>query len=227
MLREYGVRANVGRPQVSFRETIGRRVEHEGRFVRQTGGRGQFGVVNIVLEPLARGEGIVIENKIVGGAIPREYIPSVEQGIHEAMEAGGATGYPLVDIKATIVDGKYHEVDSSELAFKIAGSMAVREGVQRAGSMLLEPIMKVEIVAPDNYAGDVIGDVAARRGRIEGMEPHSTGLQAIHAYIPLAEMFGYATGLRSSTQGRGTFSMEFDHYEEMSPEQARKVSGQG
>ncbi|MCB0200887.1 MAG: elongation factor G, partial [Anaerolineae bacterium] len=170
MLREYGVRANVGRPQVSFRETISRRVEHEGRFVRQSGGRGQFGVVNIVLEPLERGEGVVFENKIVGGAIPREFFAAVEQGIREAMEAGGATGYPLVDIKATLVDGKYHDVDSSELAFKIAGSMAVREGVQRAGSTLLEPMMKVDIVVPDSYAGDVIGDVASRRGKIDGME---------------------------------------------------------
>lgn len=225
MLREYGVRANVGRPQVSFRETISRRVEHEGRFVRQTGGHGQFGVVTIVLEPLQRGEGVVFENKIVGGSIPREFIPAVEQGIREAMEGGGATGYPLVDIKATLVDGKYHEVDSSELAFKIAGSMAVREGVQRAGSTLLEPVMKVDIVVPDSYAGDVIGDVASRRGKIDGMEPHSQGMQSIATHIPLAEMFGYATGLRSSTQGRGTFNMEFDHYEEVSAEIAKRIVG--
>ena len=225
MLREYGVRANVGRPQVSFRETISRRIEHEGRFVRQSGGRGQFGVVTVVLEPLERGEGVVIENKIIGGAIPKEFIPAVEQGIREAMEAGGGTGYPLVDIKATLVDGKYHDVDSSELAFKIAGSMAVREGVQRAGSTLLEPVMKVDIVVPDNYAGDVIGDVASRRGKIDGMEPHSQGMQAILTHIPLAEMFGYATGLRSSTQGRGTFNMEFDHYEEVSAEVAKRILG--
>jgi elongation factor G len=227
MLREFGVRANVGRPQVSYRETITRAVEHETRFVRQTGGRGQFGVVTLQLEPLPQGGGFVFENKIVGGVIPKEYIPSVEQGVREAIEAGGSSGYPLVDVKAMLVDGKYHEVDSSEMAFKIAGSMALREGVQRAAPILLEPMMKVEVVVPDNYAGDVIGDVSARRGRIEGMEPHSVGLQAIHSSIPLAEMFGYATTLRSKTQGRGTFSMEFDHYEPVSPEVAKRVRGEG
>jgi elongation factor G len=226
MLREFGVRANVGRPQVSYRETITRPVEHEARFVRQTGGRGQFGVVTLQLEPLPQGEGFVFENKTVGGVIPKEFIPAVEQGVREAMEAGGSSGYPLVDVKALLVDGKYHEVDSSELAFKIAGSMALREGVQRAAPVILEPMMKVEIVVPDNFAGDVIGDASARRGRIEGMEPHSQGLQAIHASIPLAEMFGYATTLRSNTQGRGTFSMEFDHYEPVSPEVARRVRGE-
>jgi elongation factor G len=226
MLREFGVRANVGRPQVSYRETITRPVEHEARFVRQSGGRGQFGVVTLQLEPLPQGEGFVFENKIVGGVIPKEFIPAVEQGVREAIEAGGTSGYPLVDVKAALVDGKYHEVDSSELAFKIAGSMALREGVQRAAPILLEPMMRVEIVVPDNYAGDVIGDASARRGRIEGMEPHSQGLQAIHTSIPLAEMFGYATTLRSKTQGRGTFSMEFDHYEPVSPEVAKRVRGE-
>ena len=226
MLREFGVRANVGRPQVSYRETITRTVEHETRFVRQTGGRGQFAVVSLRLEPMPQGEGSVFENKIVGGAVPKEFIPAVEQGVREALESGGSSGYPLVDVKVTLIDGKYHEVDSSELAFKIAGSMALREGVQRAGAVILEPMMKVEVVAPDNFAGDVIGDASARRGRIEGMEPHSQGLQAIHASIPLAEMFGYATALRSSTQGRGTFSMEFDHYEPVSPEVARRVRGE-
>ena len=226
MLREFGVRANVGRPQVSYRETITRTVEHETRFVRQTGGRGQFAVVSLRLEPMPQGEGSVFENKIVGGAVPKEFIPAVEQGVREALESGGSAGYPLVDVKVTLIDGKYHEVDSSELAFKIAGSMALREGVQRAGAVILEPMMKVEVVAPDNFAGDVIGDASARRGRIEGMEPHSQGLQAIHASIPLAEMFGYATALRSSTQGRGTFSMEFDHYEPVSPEVARRVRGE-
>ncbi len=227
MLREFGVRANVGRPQVSYRETITQPVEHEARFVRQTGGRGQFAVVSLRLEPLAPGEGFVFENKVVGGAVPKEFIPAVEQGVREAIEAGGSSGYPLVDVKAALVDGKYHEVDSSELAFKIAGSMALREGVQRAAPILLEPMMRVEIVVPDNYAGDVIGDASARRGRIEGMEPHSQGLQGIHASIPLAEMFGYATTLRSKTQGRGTFSMEFDHYEPVSPEVAKRVRGEG
>ncbi|MFZ2361468.1 MAG: elongation factor G [Anaerolineae bacterium] len=226
MMREFGVRANVGRPQVSYRETITRTVEHEARFVRQSGGRGQFGVVELRLEPMPQGEGFIFENKTVGGVIPKEFIPAVEQGVREAMEAGGSSGYPLVDVKAQLIDGKYHEVDSSELAFKIAGSMALREGVQRAGPILLEPMMKVEIVVPDNYAGDVIGDASSRRGRIEGMEPHSQGLQAIHASIPLAEMFGYATTLRSNTQGRGTFSMEFDHYEPVSPEVAKRVRGE-
>jgi len=167
MMREFGVRANVGRPQVSFRETITRTVEHEGRFVRQTGGRGQFGVVTLRLEPLAQGQGFIFENKIIGGAVPKDFIPAVEQGVREAMDGGGESGYPLVDLKATLIDGKYHEVDSSELAFKIAGSMALKEGVQRGNPVMLEPIMKVEVVVPDNYAGDVIGDVASRRGRIE------------------------------------------------------------
>ena len=226
MLREFGVRANVGRPQVSYRETITRAVEHETRFVRQTGGRGQFAVVTLRLEPMPQGEGYVFENKVVGGAIPKEFIPAVEQGVRESMEAGGSSGYPLVDVKASLIDGKYHEVDSSEMAFKIAGSIALREGVQRAAPVILEPMMKVEIVVPDNFAGDVIGDASARRGRIEGMEPHSQGLQSIQASIPLAEMFGYATTLRSNTQGRGTFSMEFDHYEPVSPEVAKRVRGE-
>lgn len=226
MLREFGVRANIGKPQVSYRETITRTIEHEARFVRQSGGRGQFGVVTLRLEPLPRGEGFLFEDKTVGGSVPREYVPAVEQGVREAMEAGGQTGYPLVDIKVMLTDGKYHEVDSSELAFKIAGSMALREGVQRASPKLMEPVMKVEIVVPDNFAGDVIGDASARRGKIEGMEIHSTGMQAIHTSIPLAEMFGYATSLRSSTQGRGTFSMEFDHYEEVNAEVAKRILGE-
>ncbi len=226
MLREFGVRANIGKPQVSYRETITRPIEHEARFVRQSGGRGQFGVVTLRLEPLPRGEGFLFEDKTVGGSVPREYIPAVEQGVREAMEAGGQTGYPLVDIKVMLTDGKYHEVDSSELAFKIAGSMALREGVQRANPKLMEPVMKVEIVVPDTYAGDVIGDASSRRGKIEGMEIHSAGMQAIHTFIPLAEMFGYATSLRSSTQGRGTFSMEFDHYDEVNAEVAKRLLGE-
>ena len=225
MLREFGVRANVGRPQVSYRETITRTVEHETRFVRQSGGRGQFAVVSLRLEPQEQGQGFVFENKIVGGAIPKEYIPAVEQGVRESMDSAGSAGFPLVDIKATLIDGKFHEVDSSEMAFKIAGSMALREGVQRGAPVILEPMMRVEVVAPDNFAGDVIGDISARRGRIEGMEPHTQGLQAIHSFIPLAEMFGYATSLRSMSQGRGTFSMEFDHYEPISAEMAKKVRG--
>ncbi|MEA3335618.1 MAG: elongation factor G [Chloroflexota bacterium] len=225
MLREFGVRANIGRPQVAYRETIRRPVESEARYVRQTGGRGQYGVVKLELEPLPQGSGFEFEDKIRGGAIPREFIPSVQQGVREALESGGSSGYPLVDIRVKLVDGKYHDVDSSELAFKIAGSMALREGVRKAGPVLLEPIMAVEIVVPDTSTGDVIGELGARRGQIEGMEPHSSGLQAIRAFVPLAEMFGYATSLRSGTQGRGTFSMEFDHYASVSPEVRKRIFG--
>ncbi len=225
MLREFRVRANIGRPQVAYRETITRTVQSEGRFVRQSGGRGQFGVVTLQLEPMPRGHGFEFENKIVGGAIPREYIPAVERGVREALESGGSSGYPLVDIKVMLLDGKYHEVDSSELAFKIAGSMALRDGIAKGAPTLLEPVMSVEIVVPDTAAGDVIGEVNARRGKIEGMEPHSQGMQAIDAFVPLAEMFGYATSLRSSTQGRGTFSMEFDHYEPVQTDIARRILG--
>lgn len=225
MLREFRVRANVGKPQVAYRETITQRMTSEGRHIRQTGGRGQYGVVTLVLEPLPRGEGFVFEDETVGGAVPREFIPAVEQGVREAMDSGGVNGYPLVDIKATLIDGKYHEVDSSELAFKIAGSLALREGIRAASPVLMEPVMSVEVVTPEVFAGDVIGDLSARRGRIEGMEPHSGGLQEIHCYVPLAEMFGYATTLRSATQGRGTFSMEFDHYEPVPPEVAKRLVG--
>ncbi len=212
MIREFRVHANVGRPQVAYRETITRPVEAEGRFVRQSGGRGQYGHVKVRFEPLDAGSGFEFENATVGGVIPREYIRPVEQGIRDALEGGVIAGYPIVDVKATLLDGSYHEVDSSELAFRIAGSLAVREGIPKARPILLEPVMKVEVLTPEEFLGDVIGDINSRRGQIEGLEPHSHGMQSIRAQVPLAEMFGYATRLRSVTQGRGTFSMEFDHY---------------
>ncbi len=212
MIREFKVHANVGRPQVAYRETITRPVDAEGRFVRQSGGRGQFGHVKVRFEPLDPGSGYEFEDATVGGVIPREYIRPVQEGIKDALEGGVIAGYPIVDVKATLYDGSYHEVDSSEMAFRIAGSLAVRDGISRAKPILLEPVMKVEILTPEEFLGDVIGDINSRRGQIEGLEPHSHGMQSIRAQVPLAEMFGYATRLRSVTQGRGTFSMEFDHY---------------
>ncbi|MGH2447289.1 MAG: elongation factor G, partial [Chloroflexota bacterium] len=211
MLREFKVQANVGRPQVAYKETISRGSKAQGRFVRQTGGHGQFGDVYIELEPLEAGGGFEFVNKIVGGAIPREYIPAVEAGITEAMESGVLAGYPVIDLKATLYDGSYHEVDSSEIAFKIAGSMAFKEGSQKASPVLLEPIMRVEVTTPENFVGDVIGDLNSRRGQIETMEPRGN-VQVVRATVPLAEMFGYATTLRSATQGRASYSMEPSHY---------------
>jgi len=211
MQREFKVAANIGRPQVAYKETITRPVRVEGRFVRQTGGRGQYGHVWLELEPLPRGSGFVFEDRIVGGVVPKEYIPAVEAGMREAMQSGGVSGYPVIDLKAVLVDGSYHEVDSSEMAFKIAASMALKEGVRRGNPVILEPIMRVEVVVPEEFTGDVIGDLNARRGRIEGMEMRA-GAQVIRAMVPLATMFGYATDLRSMTQGRGTYTMEFDHY---------------
>ncbi|WP_420627244.1 elongation factor G [Candidatus Leptofilum sp.] len=228
MLREFKVAANVGQPRVAYRETITRTVDKAvGRFVRQSGGRGQFGHVVLRLEPLEPGSGFVFDNAIVGGAIPREYIKPVEAGIVEAMESGTLAGYPVVDIKATLYDGSFHEVDSSEMAFKIAGSMGLKEGLQQGRSILLEPIMAVEVVAPEEYTGDVIGNISSRRGMIEGMEMRSEGLQSIKAKVPLAEMFGYATRLRSMTQGRGTFTMEFEHYAPVSEEIAQNLAKSG
>ena len=212
MIREFKVHANVGRPQVAYRETITSPVEAEGRFVRQSGGRGQFGHVKVRFEPLEAGGGYVFEDAIIGGAIPREYIKPVSEGIKEALEGGVIAGYPIVDVKATLYDGSYHEVDSSEMAFRIAGSLSVRNGIPKAKPILLEPVMKVELLTPEEFLGDVIGDINSRRGQIEGLEPHSRGMQSVRAMVPLAEMFGYATRLRSITQGRGTFSMEFSHY---------------
>ncbi len=215
LTREFNVDANVGRPQVAYRETISRPVEKvEGRFVRQTGGRGQYGHAVINLEPSEPGEGYEFLDKITGGAVPREFIPAVDLGIQEAMESGVLAGYPVVDIRVELVDGSYHEVDSSEMAFKVAGSMAFKSGMQRARPKLLEPVMAVEVVTPEEYLGDVMGDLNARRGRVEGLEPRGNA-QVIKARVPLATMFGYATDLRSTTQGRATFTMQFDRYEEV------------
>jgi elongation factor G len=215
LLREFNVDANVGRPQVAYRETIGRPVQKvEGKFVRQTGGRGQYGHVVIDMEPADPGDGYEFIDRIVGGKIPREYIPSVDLGIQEAMESGVLAGYPLVDLRVNLVDGSYHDVDSSEIAFKVAGSMAFKSAMQRAQPKLLEPVMAVEVVAPEEFLGDVMGDLNSRRGRVEGLEPRGN-VQAIRAHVPLATMFGYATDLRSTTQGRATFTMQFDRYEEV------------
>lgn len=212
--REFKVEANVGAPQVAYKETIRKAAKVEGKFIRQSGGRGQYGHVWIEFEPLEEGKGFEFENKIVGGVVPREYIPAVQAGIEEAMQNGLIAGYPAIDIKATIFDGSYHDVDSSEMAFKVAGSMAFKAAKTKCDPVLLEPIMKVEVVVPEEYMGDVMGDLNSRRGRIEGMEAHA-GAQHIRAFVPLAEMFGYATSLRSRTQGRGNYSMHFDHYEEV------------
>ena len=212
--REFKVECNVGKPQVSYKETIRNKVRVEGKFIRQSGGRGQYGHVWLEMEPLEPGSGIQFESKIVGGVVPKEYVKPTEEGIREAAESGILAGYPVIDFKATLVDGSYHDVDSSEMAFKIAGSMAFKEGCRQAKSVILEPIMKVEITVPEEYMGDVIGDVNSRRGRMEGMEARN-GMQIIRAFIPLSEMFGYATDLRSKTQGRGTYAMEPSHYEEV------------
>lgn len=214
MLREFKVEANVGSPQVAYKETIRNSVKAEGKFVRQSGGRGQYGHCLIEVEPKEPGTGYEFVNKIVGGVIPKEYIPAVDAGIREAMNNGILGGYPVVDIKVTLCDGSYHEVDSSEMAFKIAGSMALKEALKKAKCVLLEPVMKVDVVIPEDYMGDVIGDLNSRRGKIEGMEAQN-GSQVITANVPLAEMFGYATALRSRTQGRGTFSMQISHFEEV------------
>jgi elongation factor G len=215
LMREFSVDANVGRPQVAYRETVGQPAQKiEGRFVRQTGGRGQYGHAVIDLEPAGPGEGYEFIDKIVGGKIPREYISSVDLGIQESMESGVLAGYPVVDVRVTLVDGSFHDVDSSEMAFKIAGSMAFKNAMQRAKPKLLEPVMAVEVVTPEDYLGDVMGDLNSRRGRVEGLEPRGNA-QAIRAKVPLATMFGYATDLRSTTQGRATFTMQFDRYEEV------------
>ena len=212
--REFKVECTVGKPQVSYKETIRNKVKVEGKFIRQSGGRGQYGHVWIEMEPLEPGTGIQFESKIVGGVVPKEYVKPVEDGIREAAESGILAGYPVIDFKATLVDGSYHDVDSSEMAFKIAGSMAFKEGCKQGKSVLLEPIMKVEVTVPEEYMGDVIGDINSRRGRMEGMEARG-GNQIVRGFIPLSEMFGYATDLRSKTQGRGTYSMEPSHYEEV------------
>jgi elongation factor G len=211
--REFGVVASVGRPQVAYKETLTHAAEGEGRYIRQTGGRGQYGHVKIVLTPRKAGEGFEFVNDIVGGAIPREYIKPVEEGIREAMSAGVLAGYPVDDVSVTLRDGSFHEVDSSEIAFKIAGSMAFKDAARKATPVLLEPIMRVEVVVPEEYMGDVIGDLTGRRGRIVSMEARG-GTQIVNSRVPLSEMFGYATDLRSRTQGRATYTMHFDRYEQ-------------
>lgn len=222
MSREFKVDCNVGKPQVAYRETIRQSVKARGFFKRQSGGRGQYGDCWLELIPQEQGQGYEFENKVVGGAIPKEYIGSVEAGVKEAMESGVLAGFPMVDIKVIVYDGSYHEVDSSEMAFKIAGSMGFKEGARKAQAVLLEPYTKVEVVVPEEYMGDVIGDLNSRRGRVDGMEMRG-GAEHINAFVPLAEMFGYATDLRSKTQGRGVYTMTFDHYEEVPKNVAEKI----
>lgn len=214
LLREFKVEANIGNPKVSYREGILGSADGEGKFVRQSGGRGQYGHAKIKVEPLEAGKGFEFENNIVGGAIPKEFIGPTQQGIEEAMQNGVLGGYEVLDVKVSLYDGSFHDVDSSEMAFKIAGSMALRDALSKANPVLLEPVMKVEIVTPEEYMGDVIGDINSRRGRMEGMELVA-GAQIVTCYVPLAEMFGYATSLRSNTQGRANYSMQFDHYEQV------------
>ncbi len=225
LLREFKVEANVGKPQVAYRETIRKKVEAEGKYIRQSGGKGQYGHCKIIMEPLEQGAGYVFEDKTVGGSVPKEYIPAVDNGIQEARMSGILAGYECVDFKVTLYDGSYHEVDSSEMAFKIAGSMAFKDGMKKGDAFLLEPIMKVDVTMPDEYLGDVMGNVSSRRGIINGTDLNN-GSQIIHAEIPLSEMFGYATDLRSRTQGRGNYSMQFDHYAEVPRNIAEKVIGE-
>jgi elongation factor G len=214
MIREFKVAANIGKPQVSYRETIRRAAEGRGRHVRQSGGKGQYGDAIIRIEPTEKGAGYEFVDKIVGGVIPREYIKPIDQGIQEALQTGIYAGYPVVDIKVTLFDGSFHEVDSSEMAFKIAGSLAIKDAFAKADPAILEPIMRVEVTMPEEFMGDVIGDLNSRRGQIEGMESRG-GTQVVRAFVPLAAMFGYVTDLRSMTQGRATSSMEFSHYAEV------------
>jgi len=226
MLREYRVQARVGKPQVAYRETFTRPVQKaEYRYVKQSGGRGQYGHVVLEIQPGEPGSGIVFKDDIVGGIVPKEYIPAVEKGVIEAAEGGILSGYPVTDVIVRFYDGSFHEVDSNEMAFKMAGSMAFREGGQRAGPILLEPIMKVEVLTPEEFLGEILGQLNSRRGEILGMEVRPGNLQAVHAMVPLAEMFGYATDLRSATQGRGIFTMEFDHYAQVSEVVAKAIVG--
>ncbi|HLB26291.1 MAG TPA: elongation factor G [Dehalococcoidia bacterium] len=224
MMREFNVEANVGRPEVAHKETIVQPAKAEGRFVRQTGGRGQFGVVQLEVEPQPRGSGFKFENKIVGGAIPREFIPAVEQGVREALDTGVLANYPVIDVKVSLVDGQYHPVDSSEMAFRMAGSLGVQEGLKRGKPILLEPYMKVEVATPDEFFGDVLGDISSRRGQVTNVDQRGH-LRVISSIIPLAETFGYATDLRSISQGRATYTMEFDHYEEVPVSIAEHIVG--
>lgn len=222
LLREFKVEATVGKPQVAYRETIRAKVKQEGRYVRQSGGKGQYGHCIIELEPTQPGEGYSFDNKIVGGAIPKEFIPAIDAGIQEAAKNGVLAGYECVDFKVTLIDGSYHDVDSSEMAYKIAGSMAFKDGCRKANPVLLEPVMKVEVVVPEEYMGDVIGNINSRRGRIEGMEDRA-GAKVVNGFVPLSEMFGYSTDLRSRTQGRGQYTMQFSHYEEVPKSIAEKI----
>jgi len=222
MRREFNVQANVGKPQVAYRETVRKTSEAEAKYIRQTGGRGQYGHVIITLEPLPPAKGFEFVNKIVGGVIPREYIPAVEKGIREALTSGVLAGYPVVDVRVTLTDGSFHEVDSSEMAFKIAGSMAFKDACKKANPVILEPIMKTEVIVPEDYMGDVIGDLNSRRGKIVSMEPVNK-VEHIKANVPLSEMFGYSTTLRSLTQGRGNYSMEPSHYEEVPKQISDKI----
>ncbi len=214
MRREFKVEANIGAPQVAYRETFTQAADVEGKFVRQSGGRGQYGHVWIKFEPQEPGAGYEFVDAVVGGVVPREYIGSVDAGLKDALQNGQLSGFPVVDVKATLFDGSYHDVDSSEMAYKIAASMALKNAYDKCKPVLLEPVMKVEVVIPDEYLGDVMGDITSRRGRLDGMEARGNA-QVIRAYVPLSEMFGYATALRSNTQGRGNYSMEMDHYEQV------------
>ncbi|MEK7097466.1 MAG: elongation factor G, partial [Patescibacteria group bacterium] len=214
MKREFGVEANIGTPQVAYRETIKGKAEAEGKYIKQSGGRGQYGHVRLRVEPLERGAGFEFENELKGGSVPQEYVPAVDKGAKEALERGVVAGYPIKDIRVTIYDGSYHEVDSSEAAFKIAGSMAVQECVKRANPIILEPVMKVVSITPEQFMGDVTGDLNSKRGRIQSMEDKGK-IKIITAHVPLAKMFGYSTQLRSMTEGRASYSMEFSHYEEV------------
>jgi elongation factor G len=224
MLREFKVQANVGKPRVAYRETITRNVNKvDYKYAKQTGGHGQYGHVVFNLEPLGRGAGVVFEDKIVGGAIPKEFIKAVEKGVTEATESGVLAGYSVTDIKVSLIDGSYHEVDSSEMAFKMAAIFCFKEGIAKGGPVLLEPIMKVEVIVPEEYLGDVLGQLNSRRGMIQGTEARLGNTHSVDSLVPLAEMFGYATGLRSATQGRGVFSMEFDHYAPVSDSVAEKI----
>ena len=222
LLREFKVEANVGAPQVAYKETIRKKVTQDTKYARQSGGKGQYGHVKITIEPNESGKGYEFTNSIVGGSIPKEYIPAVDAGIQGAMQAGVLAGYPVVDVKVDLFDGSYHEVDSSEMAFKIAGSMAFKEAMRKADPVLQEPIMKVSVIVPDDYMGDVIGDLNSRRGQVQGMEPRN-GATQIDAFVPLSAMFGYATDLRSRTQGRGQYTMEPSHYEEIPKSLAEKI----
>jgi elongation factor G len=222
LLREFKVEANVGKPQVAYRETITKAMEAEGRYIRQTGGRGQYGHIWLRVIPNEPGKGFSFENEIVGGVVPREYIPAVEKGVVEAMQNGVVAGYPMVDLRVEAFDGSYHEVDSSEIAFKIAGSMAFKQACSAAHPVLLEPIMNCEVVTPEEFMGDVIGDLNSRRGKIQGMNPRP-GVQVIVAQVPLAQMFGYATDLRSRTQGRATYTMQFSHYAQVPRQVAEEI----